>query len=322
MARWVWNSLATWAVFCMLTAACRSGADHQRQGELHGTITVSGAWALYPLVVRWGEEFSSVHPDVRFDISAGGAGKGMSDVLGGLVDIAMVSRAVRPEEISQGAFPIPVARDAVFLTVNENNPVWEDLRQHGVRRETLVGIYLGGTVTTWGEVVGRPEVTHPIHVYTRSDAAGAPETWAQYLGGEQEDLLGVGVYGDPGILEAVIRDPLGMGYNNLNYAFDAETELPVRGARVVPLDTNDNGQVDPEESLDTRAQALRAVATGIYPSPPARTLYLVTRGTPTEVVRAFLVWVLTDGQANLSEAGYVPLGQESLGAVLAQLEAP
>ena len=31
-----------------------------------------------------------------------------------------------------------------------------------------------------------------LHVYTRSDACGAAETWAVFLGKKQEDLLGSG----------------------------------------------------------------------------------------------------------------------------------
>ncbi len=44
------------------------------------------------------------NPGVTFDISAGGAGKGMTDVLSSAVDIGMVSREIRPEEQEQGAF--------------------------------------------------------------------------------------------------------------------------------------------------------------------------------------------------------------------------
>ena len=87
----------------------------------------------------------------------------------------------------------------------------------------MIGIFITGEITTWGQVVGRPEVTDPIHVFTRSDACGAADTWAEYLGKAQEDLLGIAVYGDPGLLDAVIKDPLGIGFNNLNYAFDMET---------------------------------------------------------------------------------------------------
>ena len=84
-------------------------------------------------MVRWGEEFQKLHPDVRFDISAGGAGKGMADALANAVDIGMVSREVYPEEVEKGAFWVSVTKDAVFPTVSEENPVWEDLRQEGGR---------------------------------------------------------------------------------------------------------------------------------------------------------------------------------------------
>ncbi len=36
--------------------------------ELSGTITLSGAFALYPMAVRWGEEFKKLHPNVKIDI--------------------------------------------------------------------------------------------------------------------------------------------------------------------------------------------------------------------------------------------------------------
>ncbi|MGZ3495749.1 MAG: hypothetical protein ACXWM6_17285, partial [Thermodesulfobacteriota bacterium] len=34
-----------------------AGDRSKGMGELRGTIRVSGAWALYPMVVKWGEEF-------------------------------------------------------------------------------------------------------------------------------------------------------------------------------------------------------------------------------------------------------------------------
>lgn len=308
-------------VLALLVAGCgRPVTPGQEGGALEGTVTISGAWALYPMMVRWGEEFKKLHPDVKLDISAGGAGKGMADALAGAVDIGMVSREVYPEEVEKGAFWVSVTRDAVFVTVNEKNPVWEDLHRKGVTRETFIGIYITGEITTWGQVVGRPDVTDPIHVFTRSDSAGAPETWAKYLGKKQENLRGIGVYGDPGVLDAVVKDPLGIGYNNLNYAFDMETGQPVAGARVVPIDVNGNGQADPDEVYDTKKQATDAVATGHYPSPPARDENLVTKGKPTGLVKAFITWILTDGQKYVDEAGYIPLTKDKLDEGLKKLD--
>ncbi len=306
-----------------LASACDSSQSQQAidpGDNLKGTITVSGAWALYPMVVRWAEEFQKLHPDVQFDISAGGAGKGMADALADAVDIGMVSRAIYPEEVAKGAFWVSVVKDAVFVTVSAENPVWADLYQKGLSRETFVGIYITGEISTWGQAVGRPEVSDPIHVFTRSDACGAADTWAQYLGQRQEDLLGVAVYGDPGLLDAVIKDPLGIGYNNLNYAYDVETARPVAGAQVVPIDVNSNGQAGPDEVYDNKEQAVRAVATGHYPSPPARDLNLVTHGKPQGLAAVFIEWVLTDGQQVVGEAGYIALPQEKLAQELNKLD--
>ena len=299
-------------VSTVLLAGCGSSSGGgTTSGKLEGTITISGAWALYPMMVRWGEEFQKLHPDVKFDISAGGAGKGMSDALAGAVDVGMVSRTISQEEIDRGAFYVSVTKDAVFPTINSQNPVLDDLLRHGVDRDTFIGIYITGEVTTWGQVIGKPEVTDPIHVFTRSDAAGAPEVWAKYLGKAQEDLLGVAVYGDPGVMEAVVKDPLGLGFNNLGYAYDGKTGESIAGSRTVPVDANENGRADPEEILMTRDQAQTAVAEGTYPSPPARDLNLVTQGKPNALVTTFFKWILTDGQAFVTEAGYIglPAGQ-------------
>ena len=45
--------------------------------ELEGTIQVSGAFALYPLMVQWADEFGALHPKVRIDVSAGGRARPM-----------------------------------------------------------------------------------------------------------------------------------------------------------------------------------------------------------------------------------------------------
>ncbi len=140
-----------------------------------GTIRISGAWALYPMVVKWAEEYQKVYPGVKIDVSAGGAGKGMTDALSSLVDIGMVSRDIYPQEVEKGAFGIPVVKDAVFVAVSEKNPVLGDLLSKGVKKQTFVDIYITGKITTWGEVVGRPEIKDKIEVYTRSDACGAAE---------------------------------------------------------------------------------------------------------------------------------------------------
>jgi phosphate transport system substrate-binding protein len=296
--------------------ACAQG----QEPALKGTISISGAWALYPMVVRWSEEFRLLHPAVRFDISAGGAGKGMADVLGGLVDIGMVSRGIYAEEIARGAVWFAVTKDAVFPTANAANPLLDDLMARGVTRQHLQDLWIHGTTMTWGQIVDCPDATDPITVYTRSDACGAAQTWAEYLGYDQEDLLEIAVYGDPGLAFAVANDLYAVGYNNLNFAYDPETGRPVAGIAVLPIDVNEDGAISPEEGpYASKDEAIAAVANGWYPSPPARNLNLVTLGKPEGLVKAFIEWTLGEGQAYVSEVGYIRLTESTLEEQLGKL---
>jgi phosphate transport system substrate-binding protein len=283
-------------------------ATPAKEASIQGTIRVSGAWALYPMMVKWAEEFKKIYPGVRIDVSAGGAGKGIADALTGLVDIGMVSRELRPEEIRQKAFYVPVVKDAVFPTINQNNAAFKELMQKGLKKKALQDMWVSGRSLTWGELLGVTS-NQKISVYTRSDSCGAAETWAKYLGEQQEDLKGVAVYGDPGVAEAVRKDKSGIGYNNLNYAFDLKTGAPIAGIQVVPIDVNENGRIDPAERLRTKHEAIKAVLSGVYPSPPARDLYLVTKSSFSGPAKVFVRWILSDGQKFVDEVGYLKISK-------------
>jgi phosphate transport system substrate-binding protein len=280
---------------------------------LKGNISISGAFALYPMVIKWAEEFKKRNPQVKIDISAGGAGKGVTDALAKIVDIGMVSRDLNPEELKKGAFTIAVTKDAVVAVISASNPQLNDILAHGLKKDAANNIWVTGKTKTWAQAAGIKS-NAPIRVYTRSDAAGAADSWAKYFGKRQEDLLGVGVFGDPGLAQAVKKDPLGIGYNNIGYVYDARTKQPNPGIRVLPLDLNNNGKIDPDENFyNTLDEIVKAIATGKYPSPPARDLYFVTSGKPQkkELVE-FIKWVLTDGQKYVHDAGFINLPKEKL----------
>lgn len=284
-------------------------------------ITISGAFALYPLGVKWTEEYKKAHPDARFDVSAGGAGKGLTDVLAGASDLAMFSRALTAEESKKDIRVFAVAKDAVLPTISASNPDTALIHRHGLTHDQLKAIYFSGNPISWGALLGSAD-SSKIVVYTRSDAAGAADTWAAYFGGKQENIKGVGIYSDPGLADAVSKDPYGIGFNNIAYAYDITTGKKRPGIDVVPIDVNGNGTIDPGENFYGEADSvLHAIATGRYPSPPARDLYFISKGKPTDPrVISFLKWVLTDGQQYVKAAGYVPLSGEKIQAQLDQLK--
>ena len=301
------------AVVAVAAVSCGGGGRKGAADELNGELSLSGAFALYPLAVQWVEEFQAENPGVKVDISAGGAGKGMTDVLADVVDFGMVSREVYPPEQERGAVGFAVAKDAVAPTVNSANPKLKELLERGLSRETAIKIWITGEITTWGGVLGTDDTT-PLHAYTRSDACGAAETWALWLGAKQEDLGGTAVFGDPGVAAAVQKDIYGIGLNNIGYAYDNDTHLPNEGLAVLPIDSDGDGRIsDDERFYDTKEQFVEAIAADRYPSPPARDLYLVTNGVPTDpVVVAFLDYVLGKGQQKNVPAGYIGMSQDKI----------
>ena len=301
-------------IVVILLSGCTGQNDHKQQDKaFEGTISVSGAFALYPIIVKWSEEFRKIHPMVKIDISAGGSGKGITDALAKMTDIGMISRDVNTEELKNGAYTVTVVKDAVVITTSNSNPLLKYILSHGLKKETAIKIWITGDCKTWGDALGLANKI-PIHVYTRSDAAGAAECFAKYLGEKQEDLSGTGVFGDPGLAMAIINDPLSIGYNNIAYVYDLHTRHTNPGLQVVPLDLDNNGKIDQTEDFYSDIDKLKnAISKGKYPSPPVRNLYLVTCGKPSKkVVVDFLRWILSDGQKFVDVSGYIQLPKETI----------
>ncbi|MDR2385620.1 MAG: PstS family phosphate ABC transporter substrate-binding protein [Tannerella sp.] len=308
----------------MLCTSCagrtKKDVDAAAGGGLSGNIQISGAFALYPMAVKWAEEFRKIHPAVKIDISGGGAGKGMTDVLAGVVDIGMVSREIYVQESEKGALPFAVVKDAVIPTIHADNPERAIINKTGLKREIAAKLW-NRELKTWGEILGTSSVV-PVHVYTRSDACGAGETFAAWFGKKQENLKATAVFGDPGVAAAVQKDRVAIGYNNIAYTYDQNTGKPYESMAVIPIDVNDNGTIEPDEDFyQTSGTLIKAINENRYPSPPARDLYLVTKGKPAKPeVIALLEYILSQGQQYAEESGYIGLSEDRLAKETAKLK--
>ena len=123
---------------------------------------------------------------------------------------------------------------------------------------------------------------------------------------------------------AVQKDIYGIGLNNIGYAYDDRTLLPNDGLQVLPIDTDADGRISDSERFYADKRLLTvAIADGRYPSPPARDLYLVSRGVPASpVVRAFIEYVLGPGQQKNEPAGYIAMSPDRVDAALGLLGTP
>ena len=165
----------TFAIICFFSSFNGRPVVEKANSPKTISISFSGAFALYPLVQRWAAEYNKTHPDIRFDIQAGGAGKGLTDCLAGAVDVGMFSRELTDAEKAKGVWSLALCKDAVLPTVNAKNPFLKQLQIHGVKKAEFASIFVDHSIATWGNLLGTKD-TKKINVYTRADAAGAADS--------------------------------------------------------------------------------------------------------------------------------------------------
>ena len=90
------TTLACLIVATVLFTACNTKSNRSDAEPLshQSEITVSGAYALSPLMQLWVAEFSKTHPYVKFKILPNGSDQGQRDILLGKVDMAMISAEI------------------------------------------------------------------------------------------------------------------------------------------------------------------------------------------------------------------------------------
>src|SRR5664280_2617156 len=104
-----------------LVSGCRQQKSQQSQikqasdskSEITGNISISGAYALYPLVKKWSIDFMKIHPSVQIVIKKEGTGQGIENLQAKKIQLAMISRPLTDEEESEGIWVIPVAKEGV-----------------------------------------------------------------------------------------------------------------------------------------------------------------------------------------------------------------
>jgi phosphate transport system substrate-binding protein len=323
------KALVSILIISMVGIVSLSGCTNQQKN----TIKIEGAFALQPMMQVWATEYQKTHSNITIDINANGAGTGMADALKGIADIGMVSRAVNNSEISQGAFWVSVAKDAVIATMNANNPVKDILLVKGVTKQQFKDIFITGNISTWGQLVGNENITDKIIVYTRSDACGAADTWAKYMGKYVQNDIGSNlpldrlsaVNGDNAVVAKVQENRFAIGYDNTGYVYTKKladnTVVPADGILPVPIDLNGNGTLESTEYVyANRTTMVNAIIANVFPSPPARVENLATLHNFTGITRDFVHWILTTGQQYVLDAGYVPLPQATIDLQLQYLE--
>ncbi len=253
------------------------------------TVTIKGSDTLVRLGQRWAEEYMKHNPDIVIQVSGGGSGTGIAALLNGTTDICEASRDMKEKEYKlaeeKGIKPyrVSVALDGIAVFLHEKNPVTK------LTIAQLKGMYTGA-ITNWKEV-GGPDAH--IILYGRENNSGTYSFFKEHvLDKEDYSDYTQTLPGTAAVVNAVAKDPHGIGYGGLAWA------KGVKFAGV--MTTDDAAAVLP--SVET-------VSNGTYPI--SRELYWFFNGKPTGELQKLVNWALSEeGQKIAEEIDYVPLSKE------------
>ncbi len=250
-----------------------------------------------------------------------GTGEGITELLTKKTQLAMISRPLTEEEINEGIWVIPVAKDGVAPIVNQKNPHIGTLISQGLSPEEFLKLFTTEKQMTWGDVLGS-DIKDKVVVYTRADESGAAVVWADFLYKNPSDLRGIGVTGDEEMIKSIQENPLGIGYCNFSYAFNPETGERMENIQIVPADLDFDNKIERKEMpFSNLEEAHRSLWLGFYPDDLCRELTIGSLGKPTDpLVIEFLYFVLGEGQAGVKKSGFCPLNNVYLNYALESLQ--
>lgn len=258
------------------------------------TIENKGSDTMVNLALAWAESYMAQQPNVRISVTGGGSGTGIAALINGTVSIANASRAIKPEELGEAEangiepFEITVAQDAIAVVVNPNNPVDQ------LTLQQISAIYTG-QITNWQEVGGEDR---PIVLLSRESNSGTYVFFLEEvirLGDKNSNLLfspdTLLLPSSEGISTEIRQNPNAIGYDGLGYVTPDQKALAIA--------------VSPTSAFVK--PAIATVVDGSYPI--SRPLYMYTPGQPSGTEKAYLDWIMSAGQQQVKELGFVPLAQ-------------
>ncbi len=329
------------AALSLALAGCSSDSDSSAAGDtgISGTIKASGSSAQKNAMTEWVNAFQIANPDVTIDYQANGSGAGVQDFINDQTAFAGSDAAIAGDDKAAAdarceggqAINLPMVGGAIAVAYN-----LEGVDSLTLTPEVIAGIF-NNKITTWNDPkitalndgVSLPDAT--IAQFHRSDESGttanfadylaqtAPDDWPYEVGKAWPAPGGQGSKGSDGVASSVSSTPNSIGYMELSFTEDGglSSALVDNGGGAVPA-TFDTAAATIEAATITGGEGdLSLELDYTIADSSAYPIVLVTyeitcsAGLPEDdlaVVKPFLQYTASDeGQAMLSEIGYVPI---------------
>lgn len=135
-------------------------------------IIVSGSTSVTRIMDVIAEEYNNTHPDTYIAVQGVGSTAGITLLKKGISNIAMSSRYLTEEEMTDDLKVDLLAYDGIAVITNRANPVSD------LNREQLYDIYKGN-IKNWKELGGKDQ---KIAVVTREASSGTRYSFENQLG--------------------------------------------------------------------------------------------------------------------------------------------
>ena len=196
-----------------------TGSVDAAAGELTGTVNTNGSTSMEKVMKILIESFAEENPGVTVNYTGSGSGAGVTSAIDGTADLGLASRALKPEEESQGAQAHIVALDGVAVVVNPANPVG-DLTVDQIAR------IFTGEITNWKDLGGDDA---EIAVYGREAGSGTRGAFEEIVG-VTDNCKYLNEYSSTGdVIGNVASNPSAIGYASLSAVGDNVKAVKVNG---------------------------------------------------------------------------------------------
>ncbi len=196
-----------------------TGSVDATASELTGTVNTNGSTSMEKVMKILIESFAEENPGVTVNYTGSGSGAGVTSAIDGTADLGLASRALKPEEESQGAQAHIVALDGVAVVVNPGNPVG-DLTVDQIAR------IFTGEITNWKDLGGDDA---EIAVYGREAGSGTRGAFEEIVG-VTDNCKYLNEYSSTGdVIGNVASNPSAIGYASLSAVGDNVKAVKVNG---------------------------------------------------------------------------------------------
>lgn len=317
--------------------------------DLEAELNASGATfpqTFYEEVIA---SFTDANSGVTINYGGGGSGKGRQDLADQIVDWAGTDGTIKEEDIAgfKGGevlyFPTVVAPITVSFNVSGVDTL-------DLSAATIANIFQR-TITNWNDpaiAAENPDATLPdldITVVHRSDSSGTTGNFTKFLekavGAEAGGIWTLGTdstiewpadtqagEGNSGVAQVISSTDGAIGYVDLSDATDAGLTFAAiqnkAGEFVEPTLEGASAAAEGAEIKDNLTfSAIWAEGAEAYPI-TAQTWIIAYKVQPdaakAEALKAFLLYILTDGQELAADVNYAPLPGELDTKAIAQLD--